>query len=262
MEKTMTETPRAGAELLAGTSQGKCDVTLTERYANPGCVCATYAGNKGPCRSWEAGVNGRCVYCDHTMACHLKMCQAALASPPAPASAEVEQVASALENGVLPIGFLDKAATMLRRLDAERGELKRIAKYADIPVVASEPLETCCFCNKTIQLGQAYDRLDAGRYCHLGCWPPAAALQAAPAARDVERVEQAAEAWVLAERALHKDNSKANAHRWAEAETVFRVAIAALPHDAPAVAEELPVPPDARARAAQREPLGDTKRGT
>jgi hypothetical protein len=66
--------------------------------------------------------------------------------------------------------FLEIVDTLLRRLDAERGELKRIAKYADIPVVASEPLETCCFCNQPIEIGQAYDRLDAGRYCHLGCW--------------------------------------------------------------------------------------------
>jgi hypothetical protein len=228
MEKTMTDTPRAGAELLAcpacgklpylhetdwtdpptwtcycfcltqshlteadavaawnrcaalqrppqpaaegGVELGKCDVTLTERYANPGCVCATYAGNKGPCRSWEAGANGRCVYCDHTMACHLEMCQAALQAASAEVEATCRQIAAVIELHPGAKVTLDSASALLRRLDAERGELKRIAKYADIPVVASEPLETCCFCNQPIGIGQAYDRLDAGRYCHLGCW--------------------------------------------------------------------------------------------
>jgi hypothetical protein len=51
-------------------SQGRCETTLAERFTNPRCECPTYPGNLGPCRTWEAGMNGRCVYCDHTLRCH------------------------------------------------------------------------------------------------------------------------------------------------------------------------------------------------
>lgn len=50
--------------------QGRCEMTLTERFANPDCRCPTYDGNLGPCRTFEAGANGRCVYCDHETICH------------------------------------------------------------------------------------------------------------------------------------------------------------------------------------------------
>jgi hypothetical protein len=33
-------------------------------------TCGTYAGNLGPCECYEMGANGRCVYCDHALACH------------------------------------------------------------------------------------------------------------------------------------------------------------------------------------------------
>jgi hypothetical protein len=52
-------------------SQGLCETTNTERFVNPFCQCSTYAGNLGPCKSFEEGRNGRCVYCDHTHECHL-----------------------------------------------------------------------------------------------------------------------------------------------------------------------------------------------
>jgi hypothetical protein len=51
-------------------SQGLCDTTMTERFYNPTCVCPTYQNNLGPCAKFEAGMNGRCVYCDHEEGCH------------------------------------------------------------------------------------------------------------------------------------------------------------------------------------------------
>ena len=52
-------------------SQGRCETTLTERFAYRGCQCGTYDGNLGPCKTWESGADPtRCVYCDHTYACH------------------------------------------------------------------------------------------------------------------------------------------------------------------------------------------------
>lgn len=41
-----------------------------ERLENPNCRCETYEGNLGPCRTFETGMNERCVYCDHFFACH------------------------------------------------------------------------------------------------------------------------------------------------------------------------------------------------
>lgn len=68
-------------------SEGRCDTTLTERFDIGGCGCATYEGNVGgPCKTFERGVNGRCVYCDHEKSCHDKLL--ALASP---ASEEKEE---------------------------------------------------------------------------------------------------------------------------------------------------------------------------
>ena len=55
---------------MARQSQGLCETTLTERFANPECTCATYESNLGPCKIFEAGANGRCVYCDHEKECH------------------------------------------------------------------------------------------------------------------------------------------------------------------------------------------------
>jgi hypothetical protein len=54
-------------------SQGLCDATMTERFLNPMCVCDTYEGNLGPCKTWEEGSNGRCVYCDHNRMCHINL---------------------------------------------------------------------------------------------------------------------------------------------------------------------------------------------
>lgn len=51
-------------------AQGRCATTLTERFHNPACRCPTYPTNLGPCVAFEAGGNGRCVYCDHEHACH------------------------------------------------------------------------------------------------------------------------------------------------------------------------------------------------
>jgi hypothetical protein len=51
-------------------SQGLCETTLTERFTQPTCLCPTYPGNLGPCKGFEAGANGRCVWCDHNADCH------------------------------------------------------------------------------------------------------------------------------------------------------------------------------------------------
>lgn len=63
---------RTPAPLHSGepVAEGRCDVTLTERFTNPNCKCKTYAGNKGPCKTFEKGQSGSCVYCDHEQACH------------------------------------------------------------------------------------------------------------------------------------------------------------------------------------------------
>lgn len=50
-----------------------CDTTLTERHPVENCQCQTYEGNLGPCKTYEAGVNGRCVYCDHEERCHRQL---------------------------------------------------------------------------------------------------------------------------------------------------------------------------------------------
>jgi hypothetical protein len=54
-----------------GDPQGVCETTSTPRFFNALCECKTYAGNLGPCLTWEEGGNGRCVYCDHDEQCHL-----------------------------------------------------------------------------------------------------------------------------------------------------------------------------------------------
>lgn len=54
-------------------SQGLCETTLTERFENLDCKCATYQGNLGPCAAHEKGGNDRCVYCDHDMTCKPKV---------------------------------------------------------------------------------------------------------------------------------------------------------------------------------------------
>jgi hypothetical protein len=59
--------------MAIGDSQGLCETTSTERFFNPWCSCPTYPGNLGPCKTWEMGGNGRCVYCDHEVACHSQL---------------------------------------------------------------------------------------------------------------------------------------------------------------------------------------------
>lgn len=54
-----------------GDYQELCSTTSTPRYYNPMCKCATYPENLGPCKTWEEGGNGSCVYCDHTQDWHL-----------------------------------------------------------------------------------------------------------------------------------------------------------------------------------------------
>lgn len=66
----------------AGSSQGRCETTLTERFHNPACKCKTYPGNLGPCKTFDAAAHCRCVYCDHTLECHQSL--AGIIAPSAP----------------------------------------------------------------------------------------------------------------------------------------------------------------------------------
>lgn len=67
----ITAALRQAASVERAEPQGLCDTTLTERFKNSNCRCATYPGNKGPCQRFEAGANGNCAYCDHERACHV-----------------------------------------------------------------------------------------------------------------------------------------------------------------------------------------------
>jgi len=79
----LREQPAAGQS--EPVAQGKCETTLTERFAYPDCKCSTYEGNLGPCKTWEPGGDPtRCVYCDHDAACHI-----ALYTHPIPAAPAV-----------------------------------------------------------------------------------------------------------------------------------------------------------------------------
>lgn len=80
--------PHVVEAAIAGEPQGRCDFTQTERFANPACECPTYEGNLGPCRTFEAGLNGRCVYCDHAETCHAAVALAADAVADEPVAAE------------------------------------------------------------------------------------------------------------------------------------------------------------------------------
>lgn len=52
-------------------SQGKCDTTWTERFANPECSCGfTDIDGLGPCATYVGGSDPRCVYCAHLQPCH------------------------------------------------------------------------------------------------------------------------------------------------------------------------------------------------
>jgi hypothetical protein len=49
-----------------------CDTTMTPRLPREKCMnCGTYPANLGPCQTYLEGANGRCVYCDHHVACHM-----------------------------------------------------------------------------------------------------------------------------------------------------------------------------------------------
>lgn len=72
---TAPEQPIEGSRAMKSKEghkeQGKCETTLTERFEYAACSCNTYEGNLGPCKGFEAGSDPkRCVYCDHTIACH------------------------------------------------------------------------------------------------------------------------------------------------------------------------------------------------
>jgi len=49
-----------------------CDTTMTPRNPIDTCVCIERTDEMGPCDKFEAGGNGRCVYCDHEEGCHPK----------------------------------------------------------------------------------------------------------------------------------------------------------------------------------------------
>lgn len=49
---------------------GRCDTTMTDRFAVDECICITYPDNLGPCATFTLGANGNCAYCDHNEDCH------------------------------------------------------------------------------------------------------------------------------------------------------------------------------------------------
>ena len=65
-------------------SQDRCEITLTERFDNPECACNTYPDNLGPCKTFKAGSNGNCVYCDHNEECHISLLANLSGSPTQP----------------------------------------------------------------------------------------------------------------------------------------------------------------------------------
>ncbi len=51
-------------------TEERCDTTLTLRHPRDICTCDDETDLMGPCDTWEIGQNGRCIYCNHTEACH------------------------------------------------------------------------------------------------------------------------------------------------------------------------------------------------
>ena len=98
----------------APATQGLCDFTQTERFANPSCRCLTYEGNLGPCRTYLIGASGRCVYCDHDECCHSAVMEPAPAPDPAappPSPYTCEHCHTELLSACVPV---DGACMMLR----------------------------------------------------------------------------------------------------------------------------------------------------
>lgn len=61
----------AGVEHVSWINDQKCDTTVTPRLDPKLCQgCATSPNNMGPCATYELGMNGRCVFCDHGQTCH------------------------------------------------------------------------------------------------------------------------------------------------------------------------------------------------
>jgi hypothetical protein len=48
----------------------RCDTTLAARRPREDCICDTEQDELGPCDSWEQGMSGNCVYCEHARVCH------------------------------------------------------------------------------------------------------------------------------------------------------------------------------------------------
>lgn len=88
---------QARGERRVGEPQGRCDTTMTERFVNPLCRCSTYAGNHGPCMTYEVGGNAfKCVYCDHNAICHIEL----LTAENAALRARVERLEALVEAGL------------------------------------------------------------------------------------------------------------------------------------------------------------------
>lgn len=63
-------------------AQGECETTQTPRFQIKDCACGTYEGNLGPCLTWWEGAQvGRCVYCDHSLDCHVKLSKLFASAP-------------------------------------------------------------------------------------------------------------------------------------------------------------------------------------
>jgi hypothetical protein len=60
-----------------GAAVEVCETTSTPRLARGNCSCASTVDDMGPCRGYLRGASGNCVYCEHTVSCHMaaKACE-------------------------------------------------------------------------------------------------------------------------------------------------------------------------------------------
>ena len=77
------------------------------------CGCTHIIGfnDSGPCRDFEQGRNGRCVYCDHSRACH---------DEPWPHSRDCRPIADIVAEKDAEIEKLKSHIELLKKQDSER----------------------------------------------------------------------------------------------------------------------------------------------
>lgn len=48
-----------------------CETTSTHRLPRSVCTCLTMIDDLGPCETFKEGQSGNCVFCEHTLHCHM-----------------------------------------------------------------------------------------------------------------------------------------------------------------------------------------------